>query len=60
MHAFTLHAPLLPQLPEKFRRLLNATYEAHGGPEHMTLADWRSMEAELKPRLENEQPERPQ
>jgi len=50
----TLHTPVLPQLPERIRRLANATYSVHGGIEHMSLDDWREVEQELKRRLENE------
>jgi hypothetical protein len=43
-----LHTPVLPQLPERLRRLLEAKYAAHGGAEYMTLGDWRDLELELK------------
>ena len=46
--ASTLHIPVLPKLPEKLRRLLNATYAAHGGAEHMSLHVWRDIEQELE------------
>ena len=44
----TLHLPVLPRLPEEVRRLLNATYAAHGGAEHMSLHVWRDIEQELE------------
>ena len=49
--------PVLPPLPERIRRLVNATYAAHGGAEHMSLDAWRDVEQELKQGLENEQQE---
>ena len=52
----TLHTPVLPQLPERIRLLVNATYSVQGGVEHMSLNDWRAVEQELKRRLENEHP----
>ena len=48
---FKLHNPVLPPLPEKVRRLVNAAYEAHGGAEHMNLDEWREVEQELQQRL---------
>jgi hypothetical protein len=53
--ALRLHTPVLPQLPERLRRFVNAASVAHGGAESMTLSDWRDLELELKRRLENEQ-----
>jgi hypothetical protein len=53
-NAFTLHAPVLPQLPERLRGLVNTAYAAYGGAENMKLNDWRELELELKRRLENE------
>jgi hypothetical protein len=53
-NALMLHAPVLPQLPERLRRLVNAAYAAYGGAENMTLNDWRDLEMELKRKLENE------
>ena len=50
-----LHTPVLPQLPERLRRFVNAASAAYGGAESMTLSDWRDLELELKQRLENEQ-----
>ena len=53
-NALTLHAFLLPQLPERLRGLMNAAYAAYGGAENMKLNDWRELELELNRRLENE------
>ena len=53
--ASTLHTPVLPGLPDSIRRIINATYAAHGGAEHMTLDEWRDLEQQLKRRLQNEQ-----
>ena len=50
----TLHTPVLPQLPERIRMLVNATYSVHGGVEHMSLDAWRDAEQELKRKLEDE------
>jgi hypothetical protein len=52
-NARTLQNPVFPPLPEKLRRLVNASYAAHGGVEHMSLDQWRDLEQELKRRLEN-------
>ncbi len=49
--AATLHTPVLPRLPGKVLRLLNATYAAHGGAQYMSLDVWRDIEQELKRRL---------
>jgi len=49
-----LHTPVLPQLPERFRRWVNAAYAAHGGAESMKLSDWRDLELQLKRRMEKE------
>jgi hypothetical protein len=54
LHRCTVHNPVLPALPEKVRRLLNATYAAHGGAERMSLDEWRAIEQELKRKLEND------
>jgi hypothetical protein len=59
-NAFTLHAPVLPQLPERLRGLVNAAYASYGGAENMKLNDWRDLELELKSRLENEYQEHQQ
>jgi hypothetical protein len=53
-NALMLHAPVLPQLPERLRGLVNAAYAGHGGAENMKLNDWRDLELELKRRLEHE------
>ena len=53
-NALKLHAPVLPRLPERLRRLVSAAYAAYGGAESMTLNDWRDLELELDRRLENE------
>jgi len=49
--ARTLHMPVLPPLPERIWRLVNATYAAYGGAEQMSLDAWRDLEQELKQRL---------
>jgi len=51
--ALTLHAPVLPRLPDRIRRLVNAVYAAHGGADHMTLDEWRDVEETLKRKLVN-------
>jgi hypothetical protein len=53
-NALKLQVPVLPQFPERLRRLVNAAYAAYGGAESMTLNDWRDLELQLKPRPENE------
>ena len=53
-NTLTLHAPVLPQFPERLCGLVNARYAAHGGAQNMKLEDWRDLELELKRRLENE------
>ena len=53
-NALTPSAPLLPQLPERFRGFVNAAYAAYGGAEHMKLNDWRDLEMQLNRRLKNE------
>ena len=53
-NALTLHTPVLPQFPERLRRLVTAAYASHGGAEYMKLDDWRDLELELKRRLEHE------
>ena len=53
-NARMLHAPVLPKVPEKLRRVLNAAYAARGGAESMTLNDWRDLELQLNRRLEHE------
>ena len=53
-NVFTLHAPVLPQLPERLRGLVKAAYAGFGGAENMKLDDWRDLELELNRRLENE------
>ena len=55
--ALALRIPLLPRLPARIRRLVNATYAAYGGAEQMNLAAWRDAEQELKRRLESEHQE---
>lgn len=59
LHLPTLHKPLLPPLPEEIRLLLNATYVASGGAEHMSLEEWRHLEQEVQT-LENEYEQRQQ
>lgn len=58
--AVTLHTPVLPRLPEKILRLMNAAYAAHGGAERMRLGEWHDVEEELKSKLENEYHEQQQ
>jgi hypothetical protein len=58
--ALALHAPMLPRIPERIRRLVNAAYAAHGGAERMRLGEWHDVEEELKFRLENEYHEQQQ
>jgi hypothetical protein len=53
-NALNLKVSVLPHLPEKLRRWVNAAYAAHGGAELMTLDDWRELELQLKRRLKNE------
>ena len=53
-NALTLHPPVLPRLPERIRRLVNAAYAAYGAAENMTLDKWRDVEEELKRKLANE------
>ena len=59
-NALTLHALVLPQLPERLHGLVNAAYASYGGAENMKLNDWRDLELELKSRLENEYHEQQQ
>jgi len=49
----TLHAPVLPRLPEKILRLMDAAFAARGGAERMSLSQWHDVEEELKSRLED-------
>jgi hypothetical protein len=51
--ALTLHTPVLPRLPERIRRLVNAAYAEHGGAHQMTLGTWREVAEELKRKLVN-------
>jgi len=52
------YAPVLPQLPERFRGFVNAAYAAYGGAENMKLNDWRDLEMQLNRRLKNEDQQR--
>ena len=52
--AHMLRIPVLPPFSERFQRLVEATYAAHGGAEYMTLGDWRDLELELKRRYKYE------
>lgn len=52
--ARTLPALMRPEFPDGICRLANAFYAAHGGAEHMNLADWRDAERELNQRIKNE------
>lgn len=54
--SLTLRTPVLPPLPLQIRRLLKDTYAANGGPERMTLDEWRAAERQIKERIENERP----
>ncbi len=53
-YAGTLHVPLPPRAPGQIRLLVDAACAALGGMAHMTLADWRDVEQQLKQRLNNE------
>lgn len=46
-NALTLHAPVLPQLPERLRGLVEAAYAAHGGAANTKLNDWHDLELKL-------------
>ena len=48
----TLHTPVLPGLPERIRRLVNAACAARGGMGRMSLNEWRDLEQQLKRRLQ--------
>jgi hypothetical protein len=50
--ALRLHTPVLPQLPQRLRGLVNTVYAAYGRAENMKLNDWRDLELELNRRLE--------
>jgi hypothetical protein len=43
-----------PSVTEHIRRLVYISCQSRGGPEHMTLNDWRELELELKTKLDNE------
>ena len=45
---------MLPRIPERIHRLVNAAYATHGGADHMTLDEWHDVEEELKRKLVNE------
>jgi hypothetical protein len=51
---FLPHPPAAPQVPARIRTLLRAVYASRGGPERMTLDDWRDVEQEIQKRLKNE------
>ena len=55
--ALRLLTPVSPRVPEPIRRLLNARYSAKGGPDQMTLDDWRDLELDLDRRLKHEREE---
>jgi len=55
--ALRLLTRVSPLVPEPIRRLLNARYSAKGGPDQMTLDDWRDLELELDRRLKHEREE---
>ena len=46
----------LPTLPKEIRRIVRAACDAKGGPERMTLNDWREAEQEVNQRLNHESP----
>jgi hypothetical protein len=50
--AGTLHTPVLPELPEQIRLLVQAVCAAHGGMGRMSLDEWRDLEQQLKRRLQ--------
>jgi hypothetical protein len=52
--AFTLHTLILPRVPERIRRFVNATYAANGGPEHMSLNNWIDADEKVERKLKNE------
>ena len=52
--ALRLLNPVSLRVPEPIRRLLNARYSAKGGPDQMTLDDWRDLELDLDRRLKHE------
>lgn len=52
--SLTLRTPVLPPLPWRIRRLVRDTYAANGGPDRMTLDQWRAAERQIKEWLENE------
>ena len=54
IRVLTPHTPVLPRMPTRIRRLVNAAYAALGGAEHMSLDQWRVVERELVRKLENE------
>ena len=54
VNALRRRTPVLPQLPQRLRGLVEAAYAAYGGSENMKLDDWRDLELELNRRLENE------
>ena len=56
--ALRLRTPLLPQLPQRLRGLVEAAYAAYGGAESMKLNDWRDLELQLNRRLKNEDQQR--
>ena len=47
IRVLTPHTPVLPRLPNRIRRLVNAAYAARGGAERMSLDQWREVEQEL-------------
>jgi len=46
-----LQTPVLPTLWEEIRRIVSAACAAKGGPNRMTLNDWREAEQEIRRRL---------
>ena len=57
--AHTRLGSVFPQLPEPIGRLLTAAYAAYGGPEGMSLSQWRDLEQELKQKLKRKRKCRP-
>jgi len=47
----TLRTPVLPRLHSEVVMLASATCAALGGAGHMTLAEWRDVEEQLKRKL---------
>ena len=48
------YAAAEPIITEQIRRLVYTCCANRGGPDHMSLNDWRDLELQLKGKLENE------